>query len=169
MVYLRVDEGMQAADVSEFVNGIERRSSIRPPGSFLISRSHLGFLPPGYPQSEHRIDPVRVDLSCPERLVPCRSSALLPYTFAFNLDEVQRALESPADVVEQNTTSYVFDEDNERLIEVGSDGTALLGACSGRYSLAEILDAVGINGRDTTLSFLADLSRRSFITWEARP
>src|SRR5208337_628456 len=164
----RLDEGMQAAEVSAFVNEIERRSSIRPPGSFLVSRSHLVFLPPGYPQSEQPIDRASVDLSCPERLVPRRSSTLLPYTFAFNLDEVQRALESPAEVVERNTTSYVFDEDSERLIEVGSDGTALLGACSGRYTLAEILDAVGVNGRDTTLRFLGDLSRRSFITWEAR-
>jgi len=164
-----VDKGMQAAEVSEFVRAIERRSSIRPPGSFLISRSHLVFLPPGYLPIDLPIERARVDLSCPERLVPRRSTTLLPYTFAFNLDEVQRTLESPANVVRQNATSYVFDPDNERLIEVGDDGTALLGACSGRYTLAQILEVVGANGRETTLTFLCDLSDRNFISWGSLP
>jgi anaerobic magnesium-protoporphyrin IX monomethyl ester cyclase len=164
-----VKEGMQAAEVSEFVKEIEQRNSIRPPGSFLISRSHLVFLPPGQSPMQQSIGPARIDLSCPERLAPRRSGTLLPYKFAFNLDEVQRALESPASVVEQNATCYVFDQDQERLIEVGNDGTALLGVCSGRYNLAEILDAVGSKGRETTLSFLEDLSSRNFIKWEALP
>jgi anaerobic magnesium-protoporphyrin IX monomethyl ester cyclase len=165
----QVDEGMQAAEVSEFVSEIERRSSIRPPGSFLISRSHLVFLPPGLPETEQPVEPAPVDLSCPERLIPLRSGTLLPYSFAFNLDEVQSTLGSATDVLKQNVTSYVFDQENERLVEVGNDGTALLGACSGRYNLSEILDAVGPKGRETTLTFLEDLSRRNFISWEVVP
>jgi len=161
-----VNDGMQSAEVSEFVNEIERRSSIRPPGSFLISRSHLAFLPPGPPPIEQPMEPAHTILSRPERLVPHRSAMLLPCNFAFNLDEVQQALESPSNVVERNATSYVFDQDNERLVEVGKDGTAILGACSGRYTLAEILDAVGPKGRATTLTFLNDLSRRNLISWE---
>lgn len=164
-----VDEGMQAAEVSAFVSEIERRNRIRPPGSFLISRSHLVFLPPGPPPIKQPIEPARTDLSCPERLVPCRSGTLLPYRFAFNLDDVQRALDSTADVVQQNATTYVFDQDNERLVEVGNDGTVVLGVCNGRHTLAEILDAVGPKGRDTILTFLDDLSRRNFIKWGALP
>ena len=162
-----VAEGMQAAEVSEFVGEVERRSSIRPPESFLISRSHLVFLPPGRHSNGPPIGLADVDLSCPARMFPCRSDTLLPYEFAFNLDEVQCAAES--DVIEQNATSYVFDQDHEHLIEVGSHGTALLGACNGRHALADILGAVGDKGRETTISFLNELTRRNFITWEILP
>ena len=165
----RADVGMASAEVSEFVTEIERRPSIRPAGSYLISRSHLVFLPPGPPQLEPPVDPAHLDLSCPERLIPRRSAALLPCTFAFNLDEVQHSAASRNDLVAQNPTSYVFDLDSERMVEVGADGTALLGVCAGRHTLAEILDAVGTRGRSTTLEFLHDLSRRNFITWEAPP
>ncbi len=165
----RVDQGMQPTQVSEFVDEIDRRSRIRPPESFLISRSHLVFLPPGKEIIDGRIERGTVDLSRPERIVPFRSDALLAYEFAFNFDEVQHALDSAADIVERNPTNYVFDQNNESLIEVGTDGTALLGVCSGRHTLAEILEAVGDNGRETTLSFLSELTRRNFIEWEAVP
>jgi hypothetical protein len=161
-----VDQGMQPAEISEFVSEMDRRNRVRPSESFLISRSHLVFLPQENQTAFQPVERGPVNLSRPEQVIPLRSDTLLACEFAFNLDQVQHALESPSDVVERNPTSYVFDQDHESLIEVGTDGVALLGVCSGGYTLAEILEAVGERGRETTLLFFNELTRRNFIEWK---
>ncbi len=147
----RVTKGMNAPEVSALVSEIEERPGIRPPGSYLVSRSHLVFLPPGLPAASDTNGRAGPDLSCPERLIPHRAAGLVPRTFAFNLDDVcQAAASARATPLPRKPTPYVFHNGAERLIEVGPDGKALLSACDGRYTLAQILDA-------------------DFVDWEALP
>ena len=165
----RVAEGQTAEEVSAFVAEIERRPGIRPPGSYLLSRSHLVFLPPGRAGGAETLPPASPDFSCPERMIPNRIEGLVPREFAFNLDNVRQAAgsSSSTDPLLRKPTQYVFHEETERLIEVGPDGRALLSACDGHRTLAQILDAVGEGGRPATIAFFDEVSRRQFVDWKA--
>jgi radical SAM superfamily enzyme YgiQ (UPF0313 family) len=167
-----VREGMTSSEAAEFAAEIERRPTVRPDDFYLLSRSHLVFLPverepaPGVARKRH------VDLSRPARLVPQRRPGLVPQLLAFNLDAVRQRLHGPSfanEPLEANPTQYVLCSEREALIEVGSDGISLLKACNGRFSLQEILEAVGEDSREATLHFLSDLETRQFIEWEVRP
>jgi hypothetical protein len=165
----RAAEGQTAAEVSALVAEIEQRPGIRPAGSYLLSRSHLVFLPPGRPSGGETLPRAFPDFSFPERMVPSRTEGLLPRQFAFNLDGVRQAAASPSstDPLPRNPTQYVFHEETERLIEVGPDGKALLSACDGQRTLAQILDAVGEGGRPATIAFFDEVTRRRFVDWKA--
>ena len=102
-------------------------------------------------------------------MIPNRIEGLVPREFAFNLDNVRQAAgsSSSTDPLLRKPTQYVFDAETERLIEVGPDGRALLSACDGHRTLAQILDAMGEGGRPATIAFFDEVSRRQFVDWKA--
>ena len=165
-----VSEGLTPVQAAQLLAEIEKRPAVRPPGCFLVSRSHLVFLPAARtaePPAAVAEEPV--DLSQPRNLVPRRRPGLVPRTFAFNLNQVrQRMGEDDAAPLPRDPSNYVFSPDCERLIEVGPDGIGLLKACNGRFGLEEILAAVGGGGREATVRFLSGLESRRFIEWEVR-
>lgn len=167
-----VREGMTSSEAAEFATAIERRSAVGSLDFYLLSRSHLVFLPLEHGPAQGVAQKRPVNLSQPARLVPRRRPGLVPQLLAFNLDAVQQRLREPSSIdepLEANPTQYVLCSDREALIEVGSDGISLLKACNGQFSLHDILAAVGEASRETTLRFLRDLESRQFIEWEVRP
>jgi radical SAM superfamily enzyme YgiQ (UPF0313 family) len=167
-----VREGMTSSEAAGFAAAIERRPTVKLLDFYLISRSHLVFLPPEREPAPGEVRKRPVDWSHPERLVPRRRPGLVPQLLAFNLDAVRQRVDEPPSTVEPlgaNPTQYVLCSDREALIEVGPDGINLLKACNGRFSLQDILAAVGEASRETTLRFLRDLESRQFIEWEVRP
>jgi hypothetical protein len=165
-----VGAGLTSEQAAQLLAEIEERLALRFSRRFLLSRSHLLFLPavrtaelPAVAE-EHP-----VDMSQPGHLVPRRKPGLVPRTFAFNLDQVrQRIGREDATPLARHPSHYVFDPDGERLVEVGPDGIGLLKACNGRFGLEEILASVGASGKETMLRFFSDLERRNFIEWEVR-
>ncbi len=163
-----VTEGLDSAHAAQLLAEIEAVPAVRPPGCFLVSRSHLVFLPAARmteaPAAEHSRD-----LSQALDLAPRRRPGLVARTFAFNLDVIRKRIdERDAAPVPREPSNYVFAPDCERLVEVGPDGIDLLKACSGRFALDAILAAVGESSRETTLQFLSGMERRRFIEWDAR-
>jgi anaerobic magnesium-protoporphyrin IX monomethyl ester cyclase len=168
----RVREGMTLSEAAEFAGAIERRPAVRSPDFYLLSRSHLVFLPLEREPTQSAVQKRPVNLSQPARLIPRRRPGLVPQPLAFNLDAVRQRLNHPSsseEPIEANPTHYVLCSDREALIEVGSDGISLLKACNGRFSLQDILAAVGEASRETTMRFLRDLESRQFIEWEVQP
>jgi hypothetical protein len=162
-------DGLTCDEARDLTVDMRNDSRIQPlSGVYLISRSHLVFLPhKGLESRDHR--KAGIDLSVPESLIPLRRSQLAPWRLSFNLDEVRDRLrqESP-EPLQRNPTHYVFCSETEALIEIGPDGISLLKTCNGRYSLAEILAAVGQQNRETTLKFFEQLHERALISWECR-
>ncbi len=163
----RVNEGMTATEAGTLVADIRRHPHIRPPDRpYLISRSHLAFLPvrraSGLSEdSFEALEALRYD-----RTMPVRRPGLVPGVLAFNLDDVNARLdEGTTAPLEQRPTHYVFSSERERLIEVGEDGAEILRACNGTFTVDEILTAVGPANRDATVQFLAELEARDFIEW----
>jgi anaerobic magnesium-protoporphyrin IX monomethyl ester cyclase len=165
-----VSEGLTSVQAAQLLTEIEGRPALRPPGWFLLSRSHLVFLPAARPtEAPAAVAEHAVDLSQARHLVPRRRAGLVPRTFAFNLDLVrQRIGKDDATPIPRDPSDYVFSPDCERLIEVGPDGIGLLKACNGRFGLEEILAAVGEDSREATLRFLSELELRRFIEWEVQ-
>jgi hypothetical protein len=167
-----VREGMTSSEAGEFAAAIERRPTVRVPDFYLLSRSHLVFLPPEQEPAVGVVQKPSGDFSQPARLLPRRRPGLVPQLRSFNLDAVRQRLHEPSrtnEPLEANPTQYVLCPDREALVEVGSDGISLLKACNGRFSLQDILAAVDTASRETTLRFLRDLESRQFIEWEVRP
>jgi hypothetical protein len=164
-----VSEGMTLEEAGEVAREIEALPVIRPPDFHLVSRSHLIFLPHvDNPHGDAAATLPHTDNA--QHLVPLRRPDLIPERLPFNLDEVQARLrDGSTSPLSPNPTDYVFSPDREALVEVGSDGLALLKACNGDFELADILAAVGENGREETLRFFRDLEQRQFISWEASP
>lgn len=166
-----VREGLTETEAKEFAGGLARHPGIHPLDCWLMSRSHLVFLPHkdrGEPTEEK---PPEADLGRPECLIPQRRPGLAPRLLAFSLDQIEQRLKqpnAPAQPLASNPTQYVMCTEREMLIEVGRDGLPLLRACNGRFTLADILVAVAEEDRDTTLRFLKDLGLRGFIHWAAR-
>jgi radical SAM superfamily enzyme YgiQ (UPF0313 family) len=168
----RVTEGMSMKEAAALVQETKQRPMIKElMDTSLLSRSHVVFLPPRQAPVESEAC-TRLDLSSPETLVPSRSPELMPRTFRFNLSHILRSTASSEDTTSnplpEYPTNYVFDPVRESLLDVGPDGLSLLGACSGRLSLDEILSAVGDTNREATLGFFADLTDRGFLSWEER-
>lgn len=167
-----VQEGQTSLEAAEFATEIARRKLFDLSEFYLISRSHLVFLPPLNEDTlneQQQAPPM--DLSKPARMVPVRSPGLIPHVLAFNLDEIRKELgEEPPGVGElaANPTHYVFCPERELLVEVGSDGIALLKTCNGQFSLEEILAAVGDKNRQSTILFFKELEERQFISWDTR-
>ena len=167
-----VREGMTSSEAGEFAAAIEGHPARRPSDFYLLSRSHLVFLPLGEETAPGAVPKRAGDLSQPARLLPRRRPGLVPQLRAFNLDAVRQRLHEPSptnEPLEANPTQYVLCADREALIEVGCDGLSLLKACNGQFSLQDILAAVGEAGRETTLRFLSELESRQFIEWEVQP
>ncbi|HEX7191397.1 MAG TPA: hypothetical protein VF381_07475, partial [Thermoanaerobaculia bacterium] len=166
-----VSEGMTLEEAGPVAREIEALPLIRPPDFHLVSRSHLVFLP--LPREDAFHDEAAVAMTPIDQagdLVPLRRSDLMPERLPFNLDDVQERLrDGSTEPLAPRPTDYVFSPEREALIEVGPDGLALLRACSGDFELADILAAVGEDGRDATVTFLRDLEQRQFISWKASP
>ena len=168
----RVREGMRSSEAAALARAIEQRDSELSAGFYLLSRSHLVFLPPEQDRGEDAAPKTPVDLSRPEKLIPRRRTGLVPLVLSFNLNKVQEHLHESAGtgkIVEASPTEYVCSPDREALIEVGSGGIALLRACNGEFTLEDILAIVDEPSRGTTLRFMKDLEARDFIEWETLP
>ena len=166
----RVKEGLTSDEAREFTKEMRRNPGIQAVSDlYLLSRSHLIFLPHRDPAAQVSAIP-DPDLARPETIVPLRRAGLVPAGLAFNLEQIAERLNRPdSGPLPRCPTNYVFSPEKETLVEVGPDGIDLLKACSGRFTLAEILEAVGERNRPTTLEFLKDLRVRELITWEKRP
>lgn len=159
-----VSEGLTAGEAAELARDIGERPAVKTPDFYLVSRSHLIFLPPEHPVPRDEQAQPRAEIS--ERCVPLRRPDLIPQRLPFNLDEVHALLENErSSPIAPAPTDYVFSPQQEALIEVGPDGLALLKACSGELALSDILGVVGEENRDQTLRFFRDLEQRQFLTW----
>jgi hypothetical protein len=168
----RVGEGQSAEEAIAFLEEARERPGIRSLiDLYLISRTHLIFLPPGETEPRRETAARDADLPPPRHLFPVRRPDLVPRTLAFNLDDIRARLaaEGGSDaVVERRPTHYVFSARREKLFDVGEDGLRLLGPCDGRFSLEEILSAVGEPGRGGALNFFAELEEKGVLRWEVR-
>ena len=68
----RVREGMTLSDAAEFATAIERRPAVRSPDFYLLSRSHLVFLPLEHEPTQSVVQNRPVNLSQPSRLISRR-------------------------------------------------------------------------------------------------
>jgi hypothetical protein len=178
----RVAEGMPPEEAIALLEEARERPGIRPLiDLYLVSRTHLAFLPP-LPAAAAEEAPVVAEpagAGLPEagaeHLFPRRADDLVPRSLAFDLDEVRRRLaDAAADPdacppVPRRPSHYVFSPRRERLLDVGDDGLRLLAPCDGRYSLAQILAAVGEEGRGNALDFYCGLAAQGVLRWEVRP
>lgn len=167
----RVKEGMTATEAGTFVADIHRHPRIRPPDRpYLLSRSHLAFLPVRHDMGGSGDSSRTLDTLPCDQTMPLRRPGLVPGVLAFNLDDVNERLAQGATApLERRRTHYVFSSERERLIEIGEDGADILGACDGTVTVSEILAAVGPANRDATMQFLSELQARDFIEWRHAP
>lgn len=165
-----VNSGLTSELAAQLLAEIEARPTLHPPGQFLVSRSHLVFLPAVPPtEPPPAAEDGRVDLSQPRRLVPRRRPGLVPRTFAFNLEQARKRIgKEDTTPLARDPSNYVFAPDCERLVEVGPDGIGLLRASNGSFVLEEILAAAGESSREATVRFFSDLARRNIVEWEVR-
>lgn len=162
-----VSEGLTAEEAGGLSREIEKRPDIKAPDFYLVSRSHLVFLPPGEEAAVEETGQPAIDLAAGEQRAPLRRPGLLPQRLPFNIDDVHaRLAESSPEPLAPNPTDYVFSPEEEALLEVGPDGVALLQACGGQFALGEILAAVGEENRGETLRFFHDLEQRRFLSWQ---
>ncbi|MCG6986183.1 MAG: B12-binding domain-containing radical SAM protein [Thiocapsa sp.] len=168
----RVDRGLSPSEAVAFLDEVRTQPEIRRLiDLYLLSRCHLVFLPPGQHAPPEQTELPTVELVDPASLYPLRSEGLIPITLAFNLDQIREQLRDRSQTgssvpLRQCPTRYVFSPKQERLVEVGDDGIRLLGACDGRFSVQEILMAVGESNRDETERFFVDLERRGLLRLE---
>ena len=165
-----VREGLSAAEAGQLAREIEQLPILKRPDFYLVSRSHLIFLPDEEEATQDLDAKPRPRPRRSKRLIPLRRPGLVPQRLPFNLDDVRARLRdvSPTPLASR-PTAYVFSPEREALLETGPDGLNLLKACGGQFALGEILAAVGEENRDATLRFFRDLEQRQFLSWEARP
>lgn len=172
-----VASGLSQSEAAELAVEIERHIAARS-DIYLISRSHLAFLPAANEElgdktiSKKEQQRPQRDLAGESVLFPVRKPLLVPQSLAFNLDEIEKRLadrNAEKSTVTGCPTQYVFDAERELLVEVGEDGIVLLSACSGRFSLTEICAAVGEKNRETALGFFRELDKRGFLEWREIP
>jgi radical SAM superfamily enzyme YgiQ (UPF0313 family) len=191
----RVAEGLDSRQAVALLEEARERPGIRPLiDLYLVSRSHLVFLPPLEAAGSAELDEPSVDAAEQidegrvtdlgelrrrlaqdgrgERLFPLRATDLVPRKVAFDLSEIRRRVEANGDgegaAVSRHEVEYVYSPSREALIDVGDDGLRLLAPCDGRFSLAAILEAVGEEGREAALGFYDGLAARGVLRWEAR-
>ena len=70
--------------------------------------------------------------------------------------------------IDRRMFNYAYSPAQDKLVNVGDHGLALLASCDGRHSLAEILAAVGSDNRETVINYYRDLAERDLLTWEIR-
>jgi hypothetical protein len=164
----RVTEGLTASEAGTVVAEIRRNPRIRPVDRpYLLSRSHLAFLPAVDGEASRATErPAARAASQRGAVVPLRRPGLVPRVLAFNLDEVnERIAGGTTDALSRRPTCYVFSGERETLVETGPDGTDILRACNGMFTIDEILTAVGPGNREATLRFLEELEARDYIEW----
>jgi radical SAM superfamily enzyme YgiQ (UPF0313 family) len=143
--------------------------------TFLVSRSHLPFLPPRAATSPDRPGKPRLRPADREDAFPIRAAELVPRSLPFDLGDLRGAAEgrhgtagANGERLRRSPKNYVYSAEREKLVEVGAHGIELLAACDGRFTLGDILSAVGKHNRDTTLRFFDDLEAAGFLRWERR-
>jgi hypothetical protein len=100
------------------------------------------------------------------------AEGLVPITLPYNLDELRAYLQAPApdaggkQKIKRQPTNYLFNPAPEKLIEVGEHGLLLLKPCTGKYSLGDILAALGEQNRGPALDFYLQLAAAGFLHWE---
>jgi hypothetical protein len=166
----RVGEGQPAEQAIAFLEQARDRPGIRSLiDLYLISRTHLIFLPPGETTPREKATGRDRGLSPPGDAFPVRCEDLVPKTLAFNLEHIRARLAAeggPGMPVKRCPTHYVFSARREKLFDVGDDGLKLLGPCDGRFSLEEILAIVAEPSRGAAVSFFADLEEKGVLHWE---
>lgn len=160
----KVNKGLSARDAVAFLEEVRDRPAILPLiDSYLLSRSHLIFLPmekekektgPGVSKS--------LDFSRPWAFFPKIHNHIIPITLAFNLNKSFCE-------VKRSPTHYLFNPVLEKLVEVGEGGLLLIKPCNGRYSLEDILAHLGAQNRQTALDFYLKLNESGFLEWEGEP
>ncbi|MFH0784656.1 MAG: radical SAM protein [Pseudomonadota bacterium] len=166
-----VASGMNADEAASLLEEMLKSEGIAALANFFVlSRSHLVFLPPKdcwLPPKDKTENRYNTE---PEHIFPVRMTELIPRKLRFPLEEIHAA-----DSEQENSSKtlpmandYVYCPENDRLVNVGEHGLSLLAACDGLHSLADILAIVGEDNRQTVLSFYDDLSTREFLTWEIR-
>ena len=165
-----VETGLSPDAAAAVVADIRRNPRIRPlDRPYLVSRSHLAFLPVEQVRTPVASAAGSFDASRPADAMPIRRPWLAPVELSFNLDEATAAIDAASgQALPRRPTQYVFDAAGERLLEIDPDGVGILRACNGSFSLDEILAAVGPVNRESTLKFLAELHERAFIEWTCR-
>jgi len=164
----RVESGLTAEQVTRIVEESRKRPELRGIREFSpISRTHLAFLPPYIPEPPADEKALLIDTAPAESLIPKRCRDLTPVALAFSLEEVGHALEeeTPHDIA-ASPSNYAFSPEKNRLAAVGPDGLALLSACDGRSTLADILRAAGPENCSVVQQFYADMERRGLLEWD---
>ena len=170
-----VESGLTTQEAIGFLDEIKIRPDISHViGRFLFSRTHLAFLARSEAldgERETSGPALRPDWSRPDVVFPLRRDGILPLILPYCLDDLKSA---PADSstggpdIARKTTTYVFDPESEKLIEVGDDGPALLGACDRSRSLGEILALTGEHNREAILRFYSRVTDAGFLSWSVK-
>lgn len=182
----RLTEGLSSAEAVSFLERARERPGIRAlVDLYLVSRTHLAFLPPMAAEATVEQEAEdgaaaaldlawQADPDAAGRLIPVRAPGLVPRTLAFNLDEIRQRLSGTAQGEEapplaKSPSHYLFEPRREKLFDVGEDGFRLLAPCDGRFTLAEILGVAEEGSRRPVLAFYEQLTRRGALAWEVCP
>ncbi len=163
--------GMNTDEAVAFLEEIREREHIAPLAKFFaLSRSHLFFLPPKERSPERAEPAVKWDISEPRNIFPIRRPDLVPRTLGFDIEDINWTDSPKPDgmKIDRRMSNYAYSPEQDKLVNVGDHGLALLAPCDGRHSLAEILAAVGSDNRETVMNYYRDLSERDLLTWEIR-
>jgi hypothetical protein len=96
----------------------------------------------------------------------------VPITLPYDLDEIRSHLRGATQDARQpqkiprKPTNYLFHPGKEKLIEVGDHGLLLIKPCTGKFSLGDILGALGEQNRPVAVDFYQQLEAAGFLVWE---
>jgi len=171
--HYEVEEGLSGDEAISFLEEIKDRPMLRALiETYLVSRAHLIFLPPREKPKALPRPPTPPGLEVISASHPKLADGLVPLTLLFNLDVIRTQVQGAVPDAKEPTrikrmpTNYLFHPSQEKLVEVGDHGLLLLKPCNGRFSLGEILGALGEQNRPAALDFYQQLAAAGFLVWE---
>jgi len=173
--------GLTAQEAVAFLDKVKDRPDIVPLiDSYLLSRSHLIFLPlQKEPEKVKQAETEETtDILQRWAQYPKIDSPVVSLRLAFKLDNLHDFLKAEmppgsteaagtVPLIERSPGHYLFNPKTEKLVEVGEFGILLAKPCTGEYSLGDIISNIGEQNRQTAMNFYRELTESGLLYWES--